>query len=53
MKPKVNPIVLISVVVIILLAVFVLGWRYFFPEGMSPIGSQEEAIPVRATAGGP
>jgi len=53
MKPKVNPLVLVSVVVIILLAVFVLGWKYLFPEVTSPVGSQEETIPVRATAGGP
>jgi hypothetical protein len=52
MKPKVNPIVLVSVVVIILLAAFVLGWRYFYPEAASPIRSQE-VIPVRVTAGRP
>jgi hypothetical protein len=39
MKQAVNSIVLISVLVIILLAVLVIGWRHFFPEAPAPDGS--------------
>ena len=39
MKQTVNYIVLISVLVIILLAVLVIGWRHFFPETPARDGS--------------
>lgn len=50
MKPKVNPIVLVSVLVIIVLAAFVLGWRHFFPA--PPLVGPHGDTHLRATAGG-
>jgi hypothetical protein len=52
MKLTIHSIVLISILVIILLAIFVIGWRHAYPEATRSKGTRD-IVPVEASTSVP